>query len=282
MKKLAFLTASVLMIAAAISGCGGGGTVSSTTDTTSSSSEVSATVDPVESTSQASSEEHPSANKDGKIIMATEATFPPYEYMEGNNVVGVDVDIANAIASEMGAELVIDPMDFNAVIEAVRTGKADMAISGISITEERQEQVDFSIEYATSDQVILTRADSGITNIEDLAGKYVGVQKGTTADLVLPTDYPDVMVEPYNRYTDAVLELVNGRIDAIVLDSLPAEALKNSNDGLVICEEVLFTDSYAIAVKKGNTELLNEINGVLQRLIDEGKIDEFTSAHLGA
>ncbi len=214
------------------------------------------------------------------VTMATEATFPPYEYMSGTDVVGVDVDIANEIAKAMGAELVIEEMPFDSVIAAVNTGKVDFAASGLSITEERQQQVDFSIEYATSKQVIMTKADSGIEGDADLDGKTAGVQMGTVADLALTDDYPGVTVERYNKYTDAVNDLINGRLDAIVLDSLPAEELKTMGDDLIICENELFTDVYAIAVQKGNTELLDTINTVLQQLIDEGKIEEFTQNHL--
>lgn len=269
MKKFSLVTTSIFLIMTLLVGCGSTSTDSSTT---------ASSTDSVDATTSA---EQNATITPGKLVMATEATFPPYEYMDGTEVVGVDVDIANEIATAMGVELEVDAMDFTAVIEAVRSGKADFGVSGISITEERKQYVDFSIEYATSDQVILTRADSGVTSIEDLDGKTVAVQKGTTAHIVLPEDYPNITVEPYNRYTDAVMELNNGRVDAIVLDSLPAEALKSSNEGLVICDGVLFTDSYAIAVKKGNTELLNQINEVLEQLIAEGKIDEFTTAHLG-
>lgn len=215
------------------------------------------------------------------LVMATEATFRPYEYMDGNDIVGVDVEIAEAIAEELGAKLEIDGMSFDAIIPAVQSGKADFGAAGMSITEKRLEEVDFSIEYATSTQVILTTADSGITGEEDLAGKVIGVQMSTTADLEYNTpDYPELTIESYKKYTDAVLELNNGRIDAIILDSIPAQALLAANENLIICEDELFTDAYAIAVKKGNTELLETINKVLTRLLEEGKIEEYTEQHL--
>lgn len=221
--------------------------------------------------------------KEGKLIMATEATFPPYEYMQGSEVVGVDVDIARAIAEELGLELVVEEMDFSAALAATQTGKADFAAAGISITEERQKTMDFSVEYANSKQVILTREDTGVNSPDDLQSIAVGVQLGTVADLELsenPDDYPGIEIERYNKYTDAVTDLINGRLDAIVLDSLPAQQLKTMDEGLIICDEELFTDVYAIAVKKGNTELLDAINTALEKLIADGRVDEFTENHL--
>lgn len=244
MKKICLVLACVLMLVPFVSGCSNNG----------------------------------GGNK--KLVMATEATFPPYEYMEGNKIVGVDVDIANEIAKEMGVELVIENMTFDAIIPAVNSGKADFGVAGMSITEDRLKEVDFSIEYATSMQVIVTKADSGITGEDDLSGKTVGVQLGTVADLVLTDDYPDIKLERYKRYTDVAMELSNGRLDAIVLDSLPAMQMLKTDSDFVICDEPLFTDVYAICVKKGNEELLETINTVLERLIAEGKIIEYTENHL--
>lgn len=220
------------------------------------------------------------AGSSGKTLtMATEATFPPYEYMDGGEIVGIDVEIAREIANEMGATLVIENMNFDAVIPAVNSGKADFGAAGMSITEARLKEVDFSIEYATSMQVIVTKADSGITGEADLAGKTVGVQMGTVADIVLTEDYPDIKVERMKKYTDVAADLATGRLDAAVLDSLPAAEMVKNGGNLIICDQELFTDVYAICVKKGNTEMLETINTVLQRLMDEGKIIEYTTNH---
>ncbi len=272
MKKICFALALVLVLSLALSACGGAPAPSAA---------PASEAQPADAASTApASEAAPEDAGAGTLVMATEATFPPYEYMSGSDIVGVDVDIAKEIAAELGLELVIEEMPFDAVIAAVDSGKADFAAAGISITEERKQTVDFSIEYATSKQVILTKADSGIAGEADLNGKTVGVQLGTVADLALTDDYPEVVVERYNKYTDAVNDLINGRVDALVLDSLPAESLKTMDESLVICDNELFTDVYAICVKKGNTELLSTIDAVLQRLISEGKVDEFTQAHL--
>lgn len=213
------------------------------------------------------------------LVMATEPGFRPYEYYEGDEIVGVDVDIAREIAKSLDRELVIEHMEFSAITAAVDSGKADFGAAGISIRPDRLEQVDFSIEYATSKQVILTLKDSPIMVPADLDGKNVGVQLGTVADMELTESYPQVKVVQYNKYMEATNDLLAGRLDALVLDYLPAQELLTMDENLVVREEELLTDKYAICVKKGNTELVEEINKVLQRLMDEGKIDEFTTNH---
>ncbi|MDD3222740.1 MAG: amino acid ABC transporter substrate-binding protein [Clostridia bacterium] len=221
------------------------------------------------------------AKDSGKLIMATEAGFAPYEYTEdGQTVVGVDVDIANEIAKAMGKELEVQNMTFDGALLAVQQGVVDFAAAGISVTPERQEQMDFSIEYATSKQVVVVKKDAGkITKPEDVTeGTVVGVQMGTTGDFYC-TDDLKCEVKQFNKYAEAAMELKNDKIECIVMDSLPAEQLVAANEDLEILEGELFTDKYAIAVKKGNEELLNEINQVLQTLVDEGKVDEFTIKH---
>lgn len=216
----------------------------------------------------------------GKLIMATEAGFAPYEYTEdGQTVIGVDVDIANEIAKAMGKELEIQNMTFDGALLAVQEGAVDFAAAGISVTPERQENMDFSIEYATSKQVIVVKKGADvITSPEDITeGTAVGVQMGTTADFYCGDLGCDV--KQYNKYAEAALELMNGKIACIVMDSLPAEQLVAANEELEILDAELFTDKYAIAVKKGNTELLDQINEVLQTLVDEGKVDEYTINH---
>ena len=215
-----------------------------------------------------------------KIIMATEAGFAPYEYTEdGQKVIGVDVDIANEIAKALGKELVIQNMTFDGALLAVQEGSADFAAAGISVTPERQEVMDFSIEYATSKQVIVVKKGTEtVKTPEDIKeGTAVGVQMGTTADYYCGDLGCDV--KQFNKYAEAVMELKNEKIACIVMDSLPAEQLVAANEDLEILDAELFTDKYAIAVQKGNTELLEQINAALQTLIDEGKVDEYTINH---
>ncbi|MEG0408887.1 MAG: ABC transporter substrate-binding protein [Bacilli bacterium] len=211
-----------------------------------------------------------------KLVMVTEAGFAPYEFYENNKIVGVDVEIAKEIASAMGKELEIKDITFSSIINELKSGKGDMALAGMSITEERKKSVDFSIEYAKSRQVIVVQQDSNIKSPKDINDKKVAVQLGTVADLELTDNYKTVTVVRQKKFLAAAEDVKAGKADCIVMDYLPAVELVKENKSLKILDEELFTDSYAIAVKKGNKELLKEINKVLQRLIDEGKINEFT------
>lgn len=220
-------------------------------------------------------------SKDDILVMATEAGFAPYEYTEdGSTVVGVDVDIANQIAEVLGKKLEIQNTSFDGALLAVQEGKVDFAAAGISVTDERKEQMDFTIEYATSKQVVIINADNQAVPFDGgfVEGTKVGVQTGTVADYYCAED-PNCVVQRYQKYMEAALELKNMRIDCIVMDSLPAQQLVEANPELRILDKEVFTDKYAIAVKKGNDKLRNQINEVLQKLIDEGKIDEFTIKH---
>lgn len=216
-----------------------------------------------------------------KIIMVTEAGFAPYEFYENNEIVGVDVEIAKKIAKKLGKELEIKDTDFDSIINEVKTGKADFGAAGLSITEERLEEVDFSIEYAVSKQVVLVKDGSSIKDVDGLNGKKVAVQLGTIADLVLSDEYPEVELVQHKKYLLAVEDLKTDKVDAIVLDSLPAKEIVKQNSGLKILDEELLTDKYGIAVKKDNKELLEVINQVLKEMMDNGEIEAFTIKYLG-
>lgn len=216
-----------------------------------------------------------------KLIMATEAGFAPYEYSEdGTTVIGVDVDIANEIAKVMGKELEIQNTTFDGALLAVQQGKVDFAAAGISVTEDRKEKMDFTVEYATSKQVIVVNKEAGmIASADDIKPEtIVGVQMGNVADYYV-TEEMDCVVNQYNKFLEAAQDLKNNKIDCIVMDSLPAEEMVKLNPELAILDQELFTDKYAIAVQKGNTEMLNAINKVLEDLIAQGKIEEFTINH---
>ena len=221
----------------------------------------------------------------GKLVMVTEAGFDPYEYYDGEAVVGVDVDIAKEIAAAMGKELEVRDIAFDSLINEVQSGKADFAAAGLSVTPEREEQVDFTINYATSKQVIVVRQDNTeITGPDDVNGKTVSVQLGTVADTAVSDkeDYPDCTVIQQKKYLAAAEDVKSGKADCLVMDELPAQELVKANPELKILDEELFTDVYSMAVQKGNTELLDKINEVLQKLMDEGKIEEFTMNHIAA
>ena len=216
-----------------------------------------------------------------KLIMVTEAGFAPYEFYDGEEIVGVDVEIAKKIAEKKGKELVIKDTDFDSLINEVKTGKADFAAAGLSITPERLEEVDFSIEYAVSKQVIVVKNESKAETIEDFNGKKVAVQLGTIADLVLSDENPEVELVQHKKYLLAVEDLKADKVEAIVLDSLPAQEIVAKNPEFKILEKELLVDKYGIAVQKGNKELLDDINAVLKELMDNKKIEEYTVKFLG-
>lgn len=217
---------------------------------------------------------------DSKIVMVTESGFAPYEYRSGDEVVGVDVDIAREIAKELNKELVIKDVDFGSIINELNSGKADFAAAGMSIDEERKKSVDFSIEYATSEQVVVVRKGyDKIKSMNDLENKTISVQLGTVADTYLTDKFSNVKLFRQKKFLAAAEDVKTGKSDCIVMDKLPAMELVKSNPELEILNVTLFTDKYAIAVKKGNTELLNKINSVLERLMKEGKIEEYIINH---
>ena len=232
-------------------------------------------------------------NKDAegseKLIMGTEAGFAPYEYMKGNEIVGIDIDIANAIADELGMELEIQNMDFDGALAAAASGKVDFVAAGVSVTEERKEQVDFTHEYVDSTEVIVVNKNTPMVESTGdeidpavLNDKIVAVQQGNIAD-VFVTDKDNCTAKEVKRYTkfvQAAEDLKNNKVDCIVMDKYPAEELVKQNDSLMILDGVLFQDKYAIGVQKGNTELLEKINAVIDKLIEEGKIEEFTANHV--
>ena len=211
----------------------------------------------------------------GTLVMATNAEFPPYEYYEDGDIVGIDVEIAKAIAAKLGMELQIEDMAFDAIIPAVTSGK------GMTVTEERQRSVEFTDTYANSNQVAIVKEDSDITGSDALAGKIIGVQLGTTGD-ALATEIKDATVERYNKGLEAVQSLTQGKIDAVVIDQATAEAFVKKTEGIKILEEKMSEEEYAIAIKKGNMELVEKMNEAIKELKEEGKIDEIVAKYMDA
>ena len=226
-----------------------------------------------------------SAKNDDKIYVGTEAGFAPYEYMSGDQVVGVDMDIAQAIADALGKELVIKNMDFDGALNAVQQGQVDFVAAGVSVDEERQKVMDFSHNYVDSSDVVIVNAsaDTVKTN-EDIADKIVGVQQGNIADIWMTNNYPDAQVKRYTKFVQAAEDLKNNKIDAIVMDLYPAQELVATNPELKILDEEnpVFVDQYAIAVKKGNDELKEKINDALANLKESGKLDEIVAKYISA
>lgn len=214
-----------------------------------------------------------------ELIMVTEAGFAPYEYYENSEVVGVDVDIAREIAKEMGKTLVIKDIAFDSIINEVKTGKADFGAAGISYSEERAKNVDFSINYAVSKQVVIVKNDSSITDINSIGNKKIAVQLGSVADTFVTDEYDDATIVRQKKYLAAIEDLKVGKVDCVVMDELPAKEIVNSNTGIKILNGALTNDSYGMVVKKGNKELLEVINKVLNRLSSDGSIDRYIIAH---
>ena len=216
---------------------------------------------------------------ENELVLVTEAGFAPYEYYEEGKIVGVDIDIANEIAKELGKELVIKDVSFDFVINEVKSGKADFAAAGISITPERAEEVDFTMEYTVSNQVVVVKKGSNIKNFDDIKDKKIAVQLGTVADLYASENYKDAIIVSHKKYLSAVEDVKTGKADLIIMDELPAKEIVKENDNLVILDGVLFQDKYGMIVKKGNDELKEEINKILERMINDGTIDKLVLKH---
>lgn len=219
-----------------------------------------------------------SRNKN-ELIMVTEAGFAPYEYYDNNEIVGVDIDIAKEIAKELGKELIVKDVAFDSIINEVKSGKADFGAAGISYNDERAKQVDFSINYTVSKQVVIVKDNSKIKSINDVNDQKIAVQLGSVADTLLTNKYSKVTLVREKKYLAAIQDLKDNKVDAVVMDELPAKEMIKNNNNLIILDGALAEDSYGMVVKKGNKELLDTINGVLERLVNEGKIDSFIINH---
>ncbi|MFQ9515572.1 MAG: transporter substrate-binding domain-containing protein [Eubacterium sp.] len=224
-----------------------------------------------------------------KLVMATNAEFPPYEYHEGNEIVGIDAEIAAAIADKLDMELEIKDMNFDSIITAVDTGKADVGIAGMTVTPDREKNVDFSDSYATGVQVVIVKDDSDIKTADDLtkkgANNTVGVQTGTTGDIYCTSDIEKKKLGTVKRYpkgADAVAALSSGKIDCVVIDNQPAKEFVKANEGLKILDTEYVTEDYAIAIKKGNTELKDSINKALKELKEDGTIQSILDKYIKA
>ena len=215
------------------------------------------------------------------LVMATNAEFPPYEYHEGDEIVGIDAEIAAAIAEDLGMTLEIEDMAFDSLIAAVQAGKADLVLAGMTVTEDRLMNVNFSESYAQAKQVIIVKEESEIAGITDLDGKTVGVQLGTTGD-ILADDIADGTIERYNKGFEAIQSLLQDKIDAVVIDNEPAKVFVSENAGLKIIEDAYEVEEYAAAIAKDNTELLDKVNASLAKLKESGKLQEIIDKYISA
>ena len=224
-----------------------------------------------------------------QLIMATNANFPPYEYMEGEEYAGIDIDLAEKIAEKLGKELVIENVEFGSIVTGVQSGKYDVGIAGMTVTDERKEQVNFSDSYATGVQVVIVKEGSAITDLDALSGETVmiGVQQDTTghiyaSDTVENGGYGEDHVTPFLNGADAVNALVSGSVDAVIIDQEPAKAFVAENEGLKILEAEWAVEDYAIAINKEDTQLLADINKALAELKADGTIDAIIAEYIKA
>ena len=222
--------------------------------------------------------------EDGKLHMATNAAFPPYEMVaDDGSFEGIDVEIAGKIAEKLGLELVVDDMDFGSIITSVQTGKSDIAMAGMTVTDERKQNIDFSDTYATGVQVVIVPLDSDIETIDDLQGKLIGCQESTTGYIYCSDDYGEDMVTAFPNGANAVQALLSGKVDAVVIDSQPAQEFVAQNAGkLKILSTEYVSEDYAIGVSKDNTALRDAVNNALKELIDDGTVQSILDKYIKA
>ena len=302
MKKIATLLAAVLVMTVAFAGCSSTETGSSSTGTSSTSSESSVSSEATASQESSSESEASAAEtgdygefttiEEGKLIMSTNAQFPPYEMVadgegfNGTGFEGIDVEIAAAIAEKLGLELQIDDMEFDSALMAVQNNTADVMLAGLSYSEERDEMVDFTTSYATGVQVVIVKEGSDVT-MDNLGEKMIGTQRGTTgyiyaSDTPENGGYGEDHVLAYDNGATAVQALMNDQIDAVIIDEAPANEFVAANEGLTILPGNWVEEDYCAAVDEGNTELLNAIDTALQELIQDGTVEEILSKYITA
>ena len=219
---------------------------------------------------------------EGVLTMGTNATFPPYEFYDGDVIVGIDAEIAQLLAEKLGLTLEIQDMDFTAIVTSVQAGKIDIGLAGMTVTEERLENVNFTDSYATGVQVIIVKEGSEIASVDDLEGKLIGVQEGTTGHSYCSDDYGEENVVAYANGATAVQNLVSGSVDCVVIDQQPAIRFVEANEGLKILDTEYVIEDYAAAISKDNEGLMNALNAALKELIADGSIQEILDKYIKA
>ena len=276
MKKISrrsFMAAAAVSVAAlALTACGG--------SASSAASSVASSAASSEAASSAAAEL--TTVEAGKLTMATNATFPPYEMTtDSGEIEGIDVDTAKAIAEKLGLELQIDDMDFDAALLSVQQGKADIVMAGVTVTDERKAVMDFSDSYATGIQSIIVPNDSDIASPDDLAGKTIGTQRGTTGYIYCSDDFGDENVVAYDDGLTAVQALNNGQVDAVVIDNAPAQEFVAANPGLKVLDTSYAEEDYAIGMAKGSS-LEDVVNAALEELKADGTLQSIVDKYINA
>lgn len=216
------------------------------------------------------------------LHMATEGTFPPYEYYDNGQLVGIDIEVAGAIAEKLGMKLETTDIAFDSIIPGVQAGKYDIGMAGVTVSEERLQQVNFSDSYATGVQVVIVKEGGKVQSLDDMADAIIGTQSGTTGFIYASSDFGDDHVKSFTKTTDAVEALKNGQVDCVLLDNAPAEALVDANPdaGLSILETAYTVEDYAIAINKENTDLQAKINAALAELVADGTLQSIIDKYI--
>ncbi len=275
MKKISrrsFLAAAAVSVAAlAMTACGGSASSAASSVASSASSEAASASTAGLTTVEA-----------GKLTMATNATFPPYEMTtDAGTIEGIDVDTAKAIAEKLGLELQVDDMEFDAALLSVQQGKADIVMAGVTVTDERKAVMDFSDSYATGIQSIIVPNDSDIASPDDLSGKKIGTQRGTTGYIYCSDDFGEDSVVAYDSGLTAVQALNNGQVDAVVIDNAPAKEYVAANPGLKVLDTSYAEEDYAIGMAKGSP-LEDAINNALKELKEDGTLQSIVDKYITA
>ena len=283
-KALSLMTAAALVLS--LAACGSTASSAASSEAASSETASSDAASSEAASSEAASETETaelSTVEPGKLIMSTNAAFPPYEMTtDSGEFEGIDIETAQAIADKLGLELQIDDMDFDAALLAVQQGKSDMVMAGVTVTDERQNVMDFTDSYATGIKSIIVKEDSDIASVDDLAGKKIGTQRGTTGYLYCSDDFGDENVVAYDDGLTAVQMLNNGQVDCVVIDNAPAKEFIAANPGLKLLDTAYVEESYAIGIGKGNTELKDAINTALEELKADGTLQAIVDKYITA
>ena len=277
MKKMFAIVLAALMVTALLAGCGSSTAETKAPETTAAPAPATETAAPAETEAAAPAFTTIEA---GKLIMSTNATFPPYEMVaDDGSFEGIDVEIAGAVAAKLGLELVIDDMDFDAALLAVQQGKSDIVMAGVTVNEDRKLVMNFSDTYSTGVQVVIVKEGSDVT-LDNMGDKMIGAQRGTTGYIYTSDDYGDDHVTAYDSGASAVQALMNGQVDCVVIDSAPAQAFVESNPGLTILDTEYTSEDYAIGMSKDNTALLDAVNAALAELTADGTIPAIVEKYI--
>lgn len=272
-KKVVSIMLCAAMTAAMMMGCG-----SSSETAAEAPAETEEAEEPAEEEAEAPAE---AEAEGGVLVMGTNAEFPPYEYYEGQEIVGIDAEMAAAVAEKLGMELKIEDMAFDSLIPALSSGKVDIVAAGMTVTEDRLKNVNFSDSYATATQAIIVKEGSEIASADDLTGKKIGVQLGTTGD-IYASDVEGATIEQYNKGMEAVMALSQDKLDAVIIDNEPAKVFVSEVEGLQILDEAFVTEEYAIAIAKDNDDLAEKVNAALAELTADGTLQSIVDKYITA